>query len=96
MSDTTRNGVVIYEAQDGSAQLDVQLRDGKVWLTQVQLAALFQRDVTTIRRHIRNARSEELAGVATGAKFALVQHEGGREVQRQVEHYDLDMVLSVG
>lgn len=48
------------------------------------------------RRHIRNARIEELTVTATGAECALVQHEGGREVQRQAEHYDLDMVLSVG
>lgn len=96
MNDTTNTDVVIYQAEDGSTQLEVQLRHENVWLTRHQMAALFGRDVKTIGKHIMNARREELSGRATVAKFATVQQEGIREVQRQVEHYDLDMVLSVG
>lgn len=60
------------------------------------MAALFGRDVKTIGKHVANARREELEGVPTVAKFATVQVEGDREVERRVEHYNLDMVLSVG
>jgi prophage maintenance system killer protein len=62
----------------------------------VQLAALFDRDVKTIGKHVSNAQREELSGVATVAKFATVRREGDRMVERQVEHYNIDMVLSVG
>ena len=67
-----------------------------VWLNRQQLAALFGRDVKTIGKHIANALKEELRGMSTVAKFATVQTEGERTVTRQVEYYDLDMILSVG
>lgn len=67
-----------------------------VWLTRTQLAGLFGRDVKTIGKHVANALREELEGEATVAKFATVQREGEREVTRNVEHYNLDMILSVG
>lgn len=60
------------------------------------MAALFGRDVKTMGKHIANARREELNAVPTVAKFATVQHEGDRLVTRQVEHDDLDMIVSVG
>lgn len=60
------------------------------------MALLFGRDVTTIRRHIKNAADEELQGFTTSANFALVQNEGSRSVSRDVLHYNLDMILSVG
>ena len=67
-----------------------------VWLNRQQLAKLFGRDVKTIGKHIANALKEELAGLSTVAKFATVQIEGGREVSRCVEYYDLDTILSIG
>ncbi|MGO2931588.1 RhuM family protein [Microbacterium sp.] len=67
-----------------------------VWLTRQQLAALFGRDVKTIGKHVSNALKEELADIPTVAKFATVGIEGDRRVERQVEHYNLDMILSVG
>jgi hypothetical protein len=67
-----------------------------VWLNRQQLATLFDRDVKTIGKHINNALKEELADVPTIAKFATVQDEGGRLVERQIAYYSLDMILSVG
>ena len=90
------NDVALYESADGNVLLEVQTDGETVWLTQAQLATLFGRDVTVIRRHISNARREELSGISTSAKFALVQTEGTRVVERQVEHYNLDMIISVG
>ena len=60
------------------------------------MATLFNRDVKTIGKHINNALAEELADVPTVAKFATVQKEGNREVERQVEYYNLDVIISVG
>ena len=67
-----------------------------MWLNRQQLSELFNRDVKTIGKHVNNALKEELAGMATVANFATVQKEGDRTVTRQVEYYNLDMVLSVG
>lgn len=66
-----------------------------VWLTRNQMAELFDRDVKTIGKHINNALKEELDN-STVANFATVQMEGGREVERNIEHYNLDMIISVG
>lgn len=88
--------IALYEDPNHLVHLDVRVDGEAVWLTQQQMATLFGRDVTTIRKHIRAAREEELAGIPTSANFALVRFEGSREVQRQVEHYNLDMILSVG
>ena len=90
-----KSDIVVYNcARD--VKIEVLTRDETVWLNRRQLAILFGRDVKTIGKHIANALREELKGVATVAKFATVQNEGGRAVARQVEYYDLDMILSVG
>ena len=81
---------------DGTLKLEVRLEDETVWLNRQQLAILFDRDVKTIGKHIGNALKEELANLATVAKFATVQKEGERNVIRQIEYYNLDMILSVG
>ena len=88
--------IALYENPDHTIQLEVRTDENTVWLTQQQMAQLFGRDVTTIRRHIKAARAEELEGIPTSADFALVQKEGPRTVTREVEHYNLDMILSVG
>lgn len=97
--DTEKN-VVLFESKDGSVELPVMLDPVRedVWLSRTQLATLFGRDVKTIGKHVANALREELAGSEnrTVAKFATAQIEGARKVVRQVEHYNLDMVLSVG
>jgi hypothetical protein len=78
-------------------RLEVQLAQDTVWLTQQQMASLFQRERSVITKHIRNAFKEgELAPKTTCAKFAQVQPEGGRTVKRDVDHFNLDVVISVG
>ncbi len=72
------------------------MREKTVWLSLNQMAELFDRDKSTISRHIRNALKEELSGVATVANFATVQFEGEREVEREIEYFNLDMIISVG
>ena len=81
---------------DEEVRIEVRLEEDTVWLNRQQLAELFARDVKTIGKHVNNALREELAGMATVANFATLQKEGGRIVKRQVEYYNLDMVLSVG
>ena len=91
-----QQGEIILYHPDKEVKLEVRLENETVWLNRQQLAELFARDVKTIGKHINNALNEELADVATVAKFATVQSEGGRTVTRQIEYYNLDMILSVG
>ena len=90
-----KNEIITYN--DGSLELNVPVSwdEETVWLTRAQMADLFDRDVKTIGKHINNALKEELDN-STVAKFATVQTEGGRTGERQVEHYNLDMIISVG
>ena len=89
--------IEIYESPDGEIRLNVQLEDETVWLTQRQMSALFGRDKSTISRHTQSVFDDgELEADSTVANFATVQIEGGREVERIVEHYNLDMIISVG
>lgn len=88
--------IIIYQTSDGVTNLDVKLENNTVWLNRQQMAELFDRDIKTIGKHINNALKEELEDIPTVAKFATVQTEGSRLVERQVEHYSLDMILSVG
>ena len=94
------NNIVLFESQDGEVSLPVMLDSsaGEVWLTRAALSELFDRDVKTIGKHINNALKEELAdtGNRTVAKFATVQIEGEREVERNIEYYSLDVIISVG
>ena len=91
----TSSEIILYQP-DNNISLEVRLNEETVWLDRQQLADLFDRDVKTIGKHINNALREELKGMATVAKFAIVQNEGGRMVNRTKEFYNLDMVLSVG
>jgi hypothetical protein len=89
--------VILYQTEDGRTRLQVRLQGETVWLTQAQLAELFQRDKSVISKHIRNVFAEgELKPEATVAKFATVQTEGGRDVARHVEFYNLDAIIAVG
>jgi len=88
---------LLYQTEDGHTRLEVPMTGETVWLSLNQMAELFQRDKSTISRHIRNIFSEgELVREATVAEFAAVQPEGEREVTRQVEHFNLDVIISVG
>lgn len=88
--------VEIYQSSDGSVSLNVKTDGETVWLTVQQIATLFGRERSTVSKHIANARREELAEIPTVENFATVQTEGPRSIQRGVDHYNLDVVLSVG
>lgn len=89
--------VVVYEAPDGEVSLSVRLKEETVWLTLRQMVTLFKRDFAVVSGHIRNAyREGEPEREATFAKFATVRREGGRSVQRQIGHFNLDGIISVG
>lgn len=89
--------IVVYKSNDGVVQLEVQLANETVWLTLNQLSLLFDRDKSVISRHIHNVFKEgELQYEATVAKNATVQNESGRQVVRQIEYYNLDVIISVG
>ena len=90
-----KNEIIFFETEDKSVTLPVQVTADTVWLNRNQLAELFGRDIKTIGKHIGNALKEELEP-STVAKFATVQNEGGREVNREIEYYNLDMIISVG
>jgi len=89
--------ILLYQTEDGQTRIQVRLENETVWLSLNQMAELFQRDKSVISRHISNIFKEgELARGATVAKYATVQQEGGREVSRDVEYFNLDVIISVG
>ena len=91
------NKILIYTTVDGQHKLEVNLQDDTVWLSLDQIANLFQRNKSTISRHIKNIFEEgELQREATVANFATVQKEGEREIERNIEYYNLDVIISVG
>ena len=90
------NEIIIYQTEDGQTQIDVRMENETVWLTQAQMAELFNTDRTSIVRHINNIyKTEELEREATCAKIAQVQAEGNRTVTRQIPYFNLDMIISV-
>lgn len=91
------NQIVIYQTDNGQTAIDVRVENETVWLTQAQMAELFQTDRTSIVRHINNIyKVEELDREATCAKIAQVQTEGKRRVSRNIPYFNLDMIISVG
>lgn len=93
----TDNKIIIYQTEDGQTQIDVRLESETVWLTQAQMAELFETDRTSIVRHINNIyKVEELDRESTCAKIAQVQVEGKRNVKRNIPYFNLDMIISVG
>jgi len=94
---TAGGEIVVFEAPDGEIRVDVRLEQDTVWLSLTQLAELFGRDKSVISRHLRNIfTTRELEREATVAKNATVQHEGDREVVREIEYFNLDAIISVG
>jgi hypothetical protein len=88
---------LVYESEDGKIKIDVRLENETVWLTQQLMADLFQSSKQNINHHIRSIYEEgELAPEATVKKYLTVRFEGGREVQRLLDYYNLDMIISVG
>ena len=92
-----RGEIIIYQTEDGLTKINVNLQNETVWLSLDQMAELFQRDKSTISRHIKNIFIEgELVRESTVANFATVQNEGERQVERNIEYYNLDVIISVG
>ena len=88
---------LLYQTPDGDSQIEVKLQNDTVWLSLDQMAELFQRNKSTISRHIKNVLEDgELQEAATIANFATVQNEGTRKVERVIAYYNLDMIISVG
>lgn len=98
MSNQQNNGnIILYQTEDGKSRIEVTLCNDTVWLTADQMAELFQRNKSTISRHIKNVfEDEELNPDSTVAFFATVQNEGSRTVERNLAYYNLDMIISVG
>ena len=89
--------IVIYQSADGSIATEVRLDGETVWLSQRQMAELFDKNVPNINEHISNVFAEgELEPTATIRKFRIVRQEGQRQVEREIEHYNLDVIISVG
>ena len=89
--------ILIYQNPDGNIKIDVRLEEETVWLTQAQLCELFQKSKATISEHIKNVFEEgELEASATVRNFRTVQTEGNREVERAIDYYNLDVIISVG
>ena len=91
------NKIIIYQTDDGQTAIDVRLENETVWLSLDLMARLFERDKSVVSRHIQNVyREGELDRGSTVAKNATVQFENGRRVVRQIEYYNLDVIISVG
>lgn len=97
MNQQPRGEIVIYKTRDGKSDLEVKLQEETVWLSQVQMSELFAKDRRTISEHINNVfKEKELTKNRTIRKFRIVQKEGDRTVEREVDFYNLDVIISVG
>ena len=93
----TQDSIIIYQTPDGQTSIDVTLENETLWLTQAQIVDLFQGSKANISEHITNIYSAgELAEAATVRKFRTVRTEGKRQVSRELEYYNLDMIISIG
>jgi prophage maintenance system killer protein len=91
------NQIEIYQGTDGLTQIEVKFEEDTVWLNQKQLAELFGKDVRTISEHIKTIyKSQELEKNSTIRNFRIVQIEGKRNIERNIDHFNLDMIISVG
>ncbi|PSJ16920.1 Fic family protein [Nitrosomonas supralitoralis] len=91
------DNIVIYQSDDDQSQVEVRLRDETVWLSQAQMAVLFDKDSDTIGLHLKNIyHSGELGEPATTEDSSVVRQEGGRQVRRTIKVYNLDAIISVG
>ncbi|MBQ5610083.1 MAG: virulence RhuM family protein [Fibrobacteraceae bacterium] len=91
------NNIILYTDENGKTDLSVRFADEDVWVTQVQLAELYKTTRQNIGQHIENIyKDEELPRDATIKKFFIVQQEGSRQVKREIEHYNLDVIIAIG
>ena len=93
----TGGELILYTTEDGKASVQLRAADGTVWLTQLEMADLFQTSVPNVNIHIKSLFEEgELTAEATVKEYLMVRSEGSRKVQREVKCYNLDMILAVG
>jgi hypothetical protein len=94
---TPDSQILPYQTEDGRTRIEFQVKRNIVWLSLNQMAGLFQRHKSVVSKHIRNVfKEDELSPDSTVAKFATVQKEGSREVSREIEFFNLDVIISVG
>ena len=92
-----KNNIIIYQLEDGKTKIDVKLEDETVWLSQQQMADLYDTTKQNISSHIKNIfDEEELSENSTVKEFLTVRKEGNRNVERKVKYYNLDMIISLG
>jgi hypothetical protein len=97
MSEESKSELILYQTNDGKTRLEVRMDRETVWLTQNQMAELFQSTKQNVSLHVNNVFAEgELDRAATVKEYLTVQQEGKRQVTRSVEHYNLDVIISVG
>lgn len=101
MSDITRRHpggeFLLYQAEDGRIRIECRFEEETIWLTQQQMADLFQTTQQNVSQHILSVYGDcELSPEATHKKFLSVRQEGARNVRRELDHYNLDMIISVG
>ena len=91
------NNIIIYQDEDGVTKVSVKFRDEDIWLTQNQIAEIYKTTQENISMHIKNIYKDgELENNSTNKKFLLVQNEGNRQVKRNIDHYNLDMIIALG
>ncbi|CBK42329.1 conserved protein of unknown function, RhuM family [Nitrospira defluvii] len=92
-----QSSIILYQTEDGRTRIQCRFEDDTIWLTQAQIAELFQITVPTVNEHLKGSYTEgELAATATIRKFRIVRSEGTRQVTREIEHYNLPAILAVG
>jgi len=97
MKEAQQNKILIYKTEDGKTDITVRFENKDVWLSQQQMAELFQTSRTNVVEHIKHIFEEkELSAEATCRKFRQVQKEGSRKVEREIPFYSLDMIISLG
>lgn len=97
MNEETVNEIIIYQEEGQAVEVRLDTHQDTVWLSQQQMAVLFGKDVRTVNEHIKNLYSEgELQPEPTIRNFRIVRQEGSREVKREIAHYNLDVIISVG
>ena len=97
MSEDNKNGIIIYQDDNGMTKINVRFADEDVWLTQQQLAEIYDTTQENISMHISNIFGDnELDENRTHKKYLLVRQEGSRKVQRNMDHYNLDMIIALG
>jgi hypothetical protein len=97
MTETEQNRIILYQDENGITKVSVRFSDEDLWLTEIQIAEIYDTSRQNINRHIANIYKDgELAEASTRKKYLRVQTEGKREVERNVEHYNLDMIIALG